>query len=81
MSGILRNIATDEIDTIGDTSTLAEPEVVDSLIANKGEWRRESPLGLARVRPAEPAQPIPSPDAIGTPGAKRGLGCGWKHST
>ena len=40
MSGILRNIATDEIDTIGDTSTLAEPEVVDSLIANKGEWRR-----------------------------------------
>ena len=37
MRRILRKIATDEIDTIGDTSTLAEPEVVDSLIANKGE--------------------------------------------
>ncbi|MDP6667380.1 MAG: acetate--CoA ligase [Dehalococcoidia bacterium] len=35
MRRILRKIATNEIDTIGDTSTLAEPEVVDSLIANK----------------------------------------------
>jgi acetyl-CoA synthetase len=37
MRRILRKIATNEIDTIGDTSTLAEPEVVDSLIASKGE--------------------------------------------
>ena len=37
MRRILRKIATDEIDTIGDTSTLAEPEVVDDLIARKGE--------------------------------------------
>ena len=37
MRRILRKIATDELDTIGDTSTLAEPEVVDALIANKGE--------------------------------------------
>ncbi len=36
MRRILRKIATDEIDTIGDTSTLAEPEVVDDLIARKG---------------------------------------------
>jgi acetyl-CoA synthetase len=37
MRRILRKIATDELDTIGDTSTLADPEVVDALIANKGE--------------------------------------------
>ncbi|MGA0275244.1 MAG: AMP-binding enzyme, partial [Dehalococcoidia bacterium] len=37
MRRILRKIATDEIDTIGDTSTLAEPEVVDDLIARKGK--------------------------------------------
>jgi acetyl-CoA synthetase len=36
MRRILRKIATNEIETIGDTSTLAEPEVVDALIANKG---------------------------------------------
>jgi acetyl-CoA synthetase len=35
MRRILRKIATDETDTIGDTSTLAEPGVVDDLIANK----------------------------------------------
>ena len=33
----LRKIATDEIDTIGDTSTLAEPEVVEDLISRKGQ--------------------------------------------
>ena len=36
MRRILRKIATDEIDTIGDTSTLAEPQVVDELIAGRG---------------------------------------------
>ena len=35
MRRILRKIATNEIDTIGDTSTLAEPEVVEQLINNK----------------------------------------------
>ena len=35
MRRILRKIATDELDTIGDTSTLAEPQVVDDLIAGK----------------------------------------------
>ena len=35
MRRILRKIATDETDTIGDTSTLADPAVVDQLIANK----------------------------------------------
>ena len=37
MRRILRKIATDEIDTIGDTSTLAEPQVVDELIAGKAD--------------------------------------------
>ena len=35
MRRILRKIATDEADTIGDTSTLADPAVVDQLIENK----------------------------------------------
>ena len=35
MRRILRKIATNELDTIGDTSTLAEPQVVDDLIAGK----------------------------------------------
>lgn len=37
MRRILRKIATDEIDTISDTSILADPEVVDDLIARKGK--------------------------------------------
>jgi acetyl-CoA synthetase len=35
MRRILRKIATDETDEIGDTSTLADPAVVEDLIANK----------------------------------------------
>ena len=35
MRRILRKIAADEIDTIGDTSTLADPAVVDSLVTAK----------------------------------------------
>ena len=35
MRRILRKIATDETDSIGDTSTLADPGVVDDLIKNK----------------------------------------------
>ena len=35
MRRILRKIATDETDQIGDTSTLADPTVVDNLIANR----------------------------------------------
>jgi len=36
MRRILRKIAHNEIDTLGDTSTLADPSVVDDLIANRG---------------------------------------------
>jgi len=36
MRRILRKIAENEIDSLGDTSTLAEPAVVDDLIANRG---------------------------------------------
>jgi len=35
MRRILRKIATDELDTLGDTSTLADPSVVDELIENR----------------------------------------------
>ncbi len=35
MRRILRKIATNEIDTLGDTSTLADPSVVDELISNR----------------------------------------------
>ena len=35
MRRILRKIATNEMDQIGDTSTLADPDVVDSLIENR----------------------------------------------
>lgn len=34
MRRILRKIATDEFDQLGDTSTLADPDVVDNLIEN-----------------------------------------------
>ena len=36
MRRILRKIAAGEIDDLGDTSTLAEPAVVDDLVANRG---------------------------------------------
>src|SRR5205085_4763670 len=35
MRRILRKIAADELDTLGDTSTLADPSVVDSLVKDK----------------------------------------------
>ncbi len=35
MRRILRKIAADELDSLGDTSTLADPEVVDELIHNR----------------------------------------------
>ncbi len=35
MRRILRKVAANELDTLGDTSTLADPSVVDDLIANR----------------------------------------------
>jgi acetyl-CoA synthetase len=35
MRRILRKIATNEIDALGDISTLADPSVVDELIENR----------------------------------------------
>ena len=35
MRRILRKIATNEIDNLGDTTTLADPSVVDELTANR----------------------------------------------
>jgi acetyl-CoA synthetase len=35
MRRVLRKIATNQIDQIGDVSTLADPSVVEELIANR----------------------------------------------
>jgi len=35
MRRILRKIAANEVDSLGDTSTLAEPAVVDDLLENR----------------------------------------------
>ena len=35
MRRILRKIASNDIDSLGDTSTLADPAVVDDLVANR----------------------------------------------
>jgi acetyl-CoA synthetase len=35
MRRILRKVAANELDSLGDTSTLADPSVVDELIANR----------------------------------------------
>jgi acetyl-CoA synthetase len=35
MRRILRKIAANELSTLGDTSTLADPSVVDDLVANR----------------------------------------------
>ncbi len=35
MRRLLRKIASDELDSLGDTSTLADPSVVEELIANR----------------------------------------------
>ena len=35
MRRILRKIAENDLDTLGDTSTLAEPAVVDHLVSNR----------------------------------------------
>ena len=37
MRRILRKIAVNKLDEVGDISTLAEPQVVDMLIATKGQ--------------------------------------------
>jgi acetyl-CoA synthetase len=36
MRRILRKIAENDVSNLGDTSTLADPTVVDDLIANRG---------------------------------------------
>ncbi len=38
MRRILRKIAANELDNLGDTSTLADPSVVEELISNRASW-------------------------------------------
>ena len=40
MRRILRKIAADEIDNLGDTSTLADPQVIDDLITNRANKKQ-----------------------------------------
>ena len=49
MRRILRKIAAGEVDDLGDTSTLAEPAVVEELVANRGANRRR-PTATSRHR-------------------------------
>jgi acetyl-CoA synthetase len=37
MRRILRKIAANDVEALGDTSTLADPSVVDDLVANRGQ--------------------------------------------
>ena len=40
MRRILRKIAADEVDDLGDTTTLADPAVVDDLVRNRAAGQR-----------------------------------------
>ena len=42
MRRILRKIAENEVDKLGDTSTLADPSVVDELVANRPGRKAEA---------------------------------------
>ena len=52
MRRILRKIAEDDFAALGDTSTLAEPEVVDDLIANRMNRARSSSEAVAQEKGA-----------------------------
>ena len=47
MRRILRKIAEDDLSNLGDTSTLADPAVVDDLVRNRGHRRGEEHLSVA----------------------------------
>ena len=53
MRRILRKVACNELDTLGDTSTLADPSVVNSLIEERAV--RERPVRPGRGSPGTPA--------------------------
>ena len=59
MRRILRKVAANELDNLGDTSTLAEPAVVEDLVANRAN-RLEASLRMAasqrEARPPDPEQ-------------------------
>ena len=50
MRRILRKIAEDEFSALGDTSTLADPAVVDDLIANRQNKKGITPSTVKRER-------------------------------
>jgi hypothetical protein len=72
MRRILRKIAEDEFGNLGDTSTLADPSVVDDLVNNRQNRRDGETPAERRPEPPQapptPPQPQPQPAAKEKPG-------------
>jgi acetyl-CoA synthetase len=69
MRRILRKIAEDEYGNLGDTSTLADPSVVDDLVNNRQNRKDGEPPPERRPEPAtRMAPPQPQPAAKAKPG-------------
>ncbi len=61
MRRILRKVAANEIDHLGDTSMLAEPAVVDDIIENRLSRRRDLPPSTGPgTRGREENEPAPA---------------------
>ncbi|HET7680540.1 MAG TPA: acetate--CoA ligase [Xanthobacteraceae bacterium] len=71
MRRILRKIAEDEFGNLGDTSTLADPTVVDDLVNNR-QNRKDAPP--PEERKEEPAQAAQMPPPQTQPGVKEKAG-------
>jgi hypothetical protein len=61
MRRILRKIAEDDFGNLGDTSTLADPAVVDDLVNNRQNRKDGQPPAEHRAQPAQAAR-MPAPD-------------------
>jgi acetyl-CoA synthetase len=71
MRRILRKIAEDEFDNLGDTSTLADPTVVDDLVNNRQNRKDGTPPPERRQEPAQATRmpaPQPQPAVQAKPG-------------
>jgi replication-associated recombination protein RarA len=66
MRRILRKIAENDYGALGDTSTLADPSVVDDLIDNRMN------KGLSHGRRIAPSGRVPVLILLGPPGAGKG---------
>jgi acetyl-CoA synthetase len=71
MRRILRKIAEDEFENLGDTSTLADPTVVDDLVRNRQNRKDGEPRVVLQQEPA-PATRMPPPEPQAAVKAKPG---------